>query len=183
MIKSTLNNHLIIAMPHLNDTIFNQSVILINDYSKSGAMGFILNKPITSDNSSTILFSDITEKIKENIYFGGPVDLNSCFILHDTSYMLDDSISVSSDLYLTSNKKIIDDIINKKGPKDFMLNIGYSGWDEGQLEKEIKNGDWLILPNPKNFIFQIPDKEKWSYLIKKLGIDNQEDYISTGGQA
>ena len=48
MIKSTLNNHLIIAMPHLNDTIFNQSVILINDYSKSGAMGFILNKPMTS---------------------------------------------------------------------------------------------------------------------------------------
>jgi len=183
MIKSTLNNHLIIAMPHLNDTIFNQSVILINDYSTNGAMGFILNKPITSDNSNAILFSDITEKIKENIYFGGPVDLNSCFILHDASYVLNDSISISSDLFLTSNKKIIDDIINKKGPKEFMLNIGYSGWDSGQLEKEIKNGDWLILPNPKDFIFQIPDKEKWSHLIKKLGIDNQEDCISTGGQA
>ena len=64
-----------------------------------------------------------------------------------------------------------------------MLNIGYSGWESGQLEKEIKNGDWLILPNPKNFIFEIPDKEKWAYLIKKLGIDNHKDYISTGGQA
>ena len=182
MIK-TLTNHLIIAMPHLNDTIFNKSVILINDHNKNGTMGFILNKPISSDSSASVLFSDITKKIKKNIYFGGPVDLNSCFILHDNSYTLNDSLSITSNLFLTSNKEAIDDIINKKGPKNFMLNIGYAGWDSGQLEKEIKNGDWLILPNPKNFIFDIPDKEKWTYTINKLGIDAQEDWVSSGGQA
>ena len=64
-----------------------------------------------------------------------------------------------------------------------MLNIGYAGWDSGQLEKEIKSGDWLILPNPKNFIFEIPYNEKWSYTIKKLGMENQEDWFSAGGQA
>ena len=43
MKKSNLTNHLIIAMPHLNDTIFNKSVILINDHSIDGTMGIIIN--------------------------------------------------------------------------------------------------------------------------------------------
>jgi len=182
--KNTLTNHLIVSMPHLNDTVFNKSVILINDYSSKGAMGFIINKPISANSSASVLLNDIiTKKIKKNICFGGPVDLNSCFILHNNSYILDDSEMISSNLYLTSNKQIIDDISNQKGPKKFKLNIGYAGWDAGQLDKEIKNGDWLILPNPENFIFDIPDNEKWSYAINKLGINGSEEWVSYGGQA
>jgi len=184
MLKQTFKNHLIIAMPHLNDTVFSKSVILINEYNNNGTMGFILNKPISKDISSSILFSDqFNDKIKDNIYFGGPVDLNSCFILHDESYKLDDSEFITSNLYLTSNKQIIKDIENQSGPNLFQFQIGYSGWEKGQLEKEIKNGDWLILQNPTNFIFQIPNDKKWSYLINKLGIDQSADWISSGGQA
>jgi len=86
MINQTLKNHLIIAMPHLNDTIFSKSVILINEFNDKGTMGFIINKPISKDISSSILFSkQFNDKIKNNIYFGGPVDLNSCFILHNNT--------------------------------------------------------------------------------------------------
>lgn len=184
MITQTLKNHLIIAMPHLNDTIFNKSVILINEFNDKGTMGFIINKPISKDISSSILFSkQFNDKIKNNIYFGGPVDLNSCFILHNNTYQNCDSELITSNLYLTSNKKIIQDIENKKGPKIFQLQIGYSGWEKQQLEKEIKNGDWLILENPKDFIFRIPNEKKWSYLINKLGINYNNDWLSTGGQA
>ena len=55
MKKSSLNNHLIIAMPHLNDTIFNKAVILINDHTSDGAMGLIINKPINS-RSDKVMF-------------------------------------------------------------------------------------------------------------------------------
>ena len=51
------------------------------------------------------------------------------------------------------------------------------------LEKEIKNGDWLILKNPDNFIFNVPDEKKWIYIINKLGIDFHEDWTSKGGEA
>ena len=184
MIKNTLKNHLIISMPHLNDTIFSKSVILINEFNDNGTMGFIINKPISKDISSSILFSDqFNDKIKDNIYFGGPVDLNSCFILHDKTYKLDNSEIITSNLYLTSNKQIIKDIEDKKGPEVFQFQIGYSGWDKGQLEKEIKNGDWLIIKNPDNFIFEVPNKKKWSYLINKLGINKNDDWLSSGGQA
>ena len=184
MRNQTLKNNLIIAMPQLNDTIFNESVILLNEFNSDGAMGFIINKPISSDISSSIIFNKaITNKIKKNIYFGGPVELNSCFILHDNSYRSDDTKSINNELNITSNKKIIDDIVNKKGPKKFLMEVGYAGWEKGQLEKEIKNGDWLVLPNPQNFIFNIPYDDKWSHLIHKLGINDKNDWISSGGQA
>jgi len=186
MKKNNLNNHLIIAMPHLDDTIFNKSVILINNHSNDGAMGLIINKPIDSKNTSKILFNEfnnISRKIKNNIYFGGPVNLESCFILHDNSYLLDHSLKLSSNLSLTSDIKAIDDIARGRGPKNYKFNMGYSGWSSGQLEKEIKNGDWLILKNPDNFIFDVPDEKKWIYIINKLGIDFHEDWTSKGGEA
>ena len=65
----------------------------------------------------------------------------------------------------------------------FQLQIGYAGWEKGQVEKEIKNGDWLILKNPRKFIFDIPHDQKWIYLINKLGIDYTNDWVSSGGQA
>ena len=95
----------------LGDTIFNKSVILINDYNQNGSMGFVLNKPIPSNNSNSII-SDITnKKIKENVYFGGPVQIDSYFVLHDKSYKANDSEKITQNLYLTSNTNIINDII------------------------------------------------------------------------
>ena len=41
-----INNHLLIAMPNLKDSIFNESVILICEHNNDGSMGFIINKPI-----------------------------------------------------------------------------------------------------------------------------------------
>ena len=186
MKKSNLTNHLIIAMPHLNDTIFNKSVILINDHSIDGTMGIIINKPIKSNDATKILsnnFDDIIEKNGNNIYFGGPVNLESCFILHDNSYLIDTSLILSPNLSLTSDIQAIDDIAKGKGPKCYKFNMGYSGWSPGQLEKEIKNGDWLILKNPDDFIFDIPDEKKWIYIINELGIDFHKDWMTAGGEA
>ena len=53
----------------------------------------------------------------------------------------------------------------------FRFSIGYAGWDNGQLEKEFQNGDWLIVPSEDEIIFDMPDEKKWAYINNKLGID------------
>tara|TARA_B100001750_G_C15228264_1_gene456806 strand:+ start:22 stop:567 length:546 start_codon:yes stop_codon:yes gene_type:complete len=179
--KNVLNNHLLIAMPQLNDTIFKQSVILICEDNTEGTMGLIVNKPIDSaDDQSKFIINEYTNN---KIYFGGPVNLNVCFILHDNSYSLNKTLLVSNDILLTSSKQIIKDIKEGLGPENFKFNMGYAGWDKGQLEKEIKNGDWLLIPNPKNFIFDIPDHEKWDYTANKLGMNFNDAWGAPGGEA
>ena len=78
-------------MPSLKDSIFSESVILICDHNNDGAMGFITNKPI-SENIDNKIFQNISDKINSKVYFGGPVNLDICFILHDNSYSINKSI-------------------------------------------------------------------------------------------
>ena len=75
--------------------------------------------------------------------------------------------------------RIINDIINGNGPDKFRFALGYSGWGPGQLEDELKQGDWLVLPAEKNLIFNTPDNLMWKKACKKLGIDLD----NLGGQA
>ena len=42
-------------MPHLKDSIFNKSLIYVCNHNKSGAMGVIINKPISENNTENIL--------------------------------------------------------------------------------------------------------------------------------
>ena len=79
-----------------------------------------------------------------------------------------DTIELSSGISLTSSDSILNDIKNNIGPKNYKINMGYAGWDKGQLEDEIKNGDWLLKPVTKNFIFDIPDKNKLKASKKTL---------------
>ena len=169
-------NKFLIAMPSINDPIFQKSLILMCDYGKDGAMGLIINKPI-DDNMLMNVFSDYDmNKLYEHskIYFGGPVGLDTCFVLHDSKYFSDDTLSLSKGLSMTSNDQILNDIKNNKGPNKYMVTLGYAGWDAFQLDNEIKNGDWLIEEATSDFIFNTNHDEKWNLSSKNLGINLNE---------
>jgi len=182
MKPNKLTNHFLIATPNLSDTIFKESIILICDHSKKGSMGLILNKPMIEDENQALLINTIfdSNNMNNKIYFGGPVDINTCFILHDSKYFTKDTLKVSNEISLTSNEKIIDDLKKEHGPSSYRLNIGYAGWSAGQLEKEIKNGDWLLMPADADIIFNVPDNEMWHHSNRCLGLDINQIYGTAG---
>ena len=49
--------------------------------------------------------------------------------------------------------------------------LGHSGWGAGQLEKEIKNGDWLIQNTSSDFAFNIPSNQMWKKAVQQTGVD------------
>ena len=55
---NSLKNHILIAMPHLADPYFGKSVVLLCDHTTEGAMGVVVNRPI-SDPELKKLFSEI----------------------------------------------------------------------------------------------------------------------------
>ena len=44
---TSLSNHLLIAMPQLADPNFSQTVSLICEHGEKGALGIVLNRPLT----------------------------------------------------------------------------------------------------------------------------------------
>ena len=169
-----LSNLFLINMPHLNqDPIFGQSLIYICEHNEEGAMGLIINKPFQKTQSSSILKEMGLKQVykKHNVYFGGPVSPEKGFILHDCDYKKDETMLISNTAAISYSNEIINDIKNGSGPSIFRLIMGYSGWDAGQLEEELENGDWMVMPSSKDLIFSKTDKDKWNIAISNFDIN------------
>ncbi len=180
MTKSkNLKNHFLVTTPQSSESVFDKGIIYVCEHNKDGAMGIMINKPIPDIEKVLSKFDLKNISPKPSVYLGGPVDLNKGFVIHENDYETRGTIEVSKEISLTSNLKIISDILDGKGPNNFRFVLGYSGWGPGQLEDELKHGDWMILPADQKLIFDTPDNIMWRTAYMKLGI-NVGDF---GGQS
>ena len=187
MQNKDLKNHFLIAMPSISDPIFKKSLVLICDDNNEGTMGLIINKPI-DDSLMEKLLLDFNIKnsklINSKIHFGGPVNLDTGFFLHKPNYQTDKTLNISNNLSLTADEKVMQDIEHDSGPNDFIFTLGYAGWGKNQLQDEIKNGDWLIIPVPEDIksIFDNKNDEKWDIYSSLLGM-SLNDLTGKPGEA
>ena len=164
-------------MPHMNDPFFSKSVVLICDHNSHGSMGIILNKKLDQNKSNPE--SGVKALNNERvIFFGGPVMVNFTLLLHNEKKLEDTSYKIAENLFLSNNgftnNKIR--ISNRK------FISGYAGWSKGQLENEIKNGDWIVQKARNDLIFETDCEKIWSNSIKSLGF-NYDDLSINGGSA
>jgi len=74
---------------------------------------------------------------------------------------LENSTKVKDGIAMTSDIKIIEAIAAGKGPRQSLIMLGYAGWAPGQLEAEIKNNAWFVIPADKSLIFGRDAEKKW----------------------
>jgi putative transcriptional regulator len=171
-----LEGKLLIAMPGLLDPHFEKSVVFICAHSSQGAMGLIVNKPIEG-----LSFRDLLEKLdiqptagtpNAPILFGGPVQLGRGFVLHSGDYGSSEAtLAITSDISLTATSDILRAIAEGHGPKKCALALGYAGWQEGQIENEIRANGWIHCDADSAIVFDLAHEAKWQAAIKKLGVD------------
>ena len=173
---SSLKNHILISMPHLQDPYFGQSIVLIFEHSNDGALGLIINKPFEKP-ELRVLFQKLPQnqdeiiKIIPKVYFGGPVLIERGIVVHSSSYTSEDSIKISDEFSITSSRKILQDIADSNGPEQYKLMLGHAGWEAGQLEREIENGDWLMQSTSYNFVFNTEESKMWEKAAGSFGVE------------
>ena len=176
-----LTHHFLIAMPGLSDESFAKSVVYLCEHSDRGALGLVINKP--SDINVRGLFDKVDlplhrEDLNQTpVYHGGPVHTERGFVLHepDTELAYSSSISIPGGLTMTTSKDVLEAVAQGRGPKKFMLTLGYAGWSAGQLEEEIALNGWINVPLPResmvDIIFDTPSGERYQRTMKSLGFD------------
>jgi len=173
--ESNLTGQLLIAMPNLADPNFTRSVTLICEHSPQGTMGVIINQPINLTLEDLLTQLDIevhaAATLREPVYFGGPVQTDRGFILHDGGQTWKSSLPIRTDLYLTTSIDILADIVQGKGPANFLVTLGYAGWCAGQLEAEIAANSWLTSACDASLLFHTPIEQRWLESGKTIGID------------
>lgn len=162
---ATIKGKILVASPTISDKRFRQSVILMVDHDADGAFGLIINKPLYSIKKST-LFDKLNLKHEpdENfitIFYGGPVDPKLGFVIHEAEYSIDATRRVTDEISVSPERDVILAMAKGEGPKRYVFALGYSGWLSGQLEFEMRRGDWLIAPANSKIVFDDSHHTKW----------------------
>lgn len=170
-----LTGHFLIAMPAMLDPYFAKSVTYICEHNNNGAIGVVINQPI--DMRLDALFRQINLEIDnadiaiQNVYFGGPVQSDRGFVLHQPVGDWDSTIAIVGNNALTSSKDVLEAVANGEGPNKLLVSLGYAGWAPGQLEEEIGLNAWLSVPANDKVIFDLPNSDKLAAAMSILGLD------------
>ncbi len=172
MTDETYKDHFLIAMPILKDSTFSKSVIYLYEHTEDGAMGLVINKPlqITLGNVLRHLEIQVNCEAIENepVMMGGPVGQEHGFVIHET---LEDEADEDGQIVISASKEILRSIAKGKGPDHYLVTLGYSGWEAGQLEQEITRNDWLLAPYDPDIIFKTPIDKRWEAAAQLIGVD------------
>jgi len=173
-VVDTLTGSFLISTPQMPDPRFEEQVILICAHGEEGAMGVAVNKPNPYFSIEEILRSSnlpVPEQTLPPVHIGGPVELESAFILYQSGYRAEHQLEISSTLSLSRETKILEDISRGAGPENYLFLLGYAGWGPGQLESELIADGWLSLPADDTIIFAVANDEKWRMAAMLYGID------------
>jgi putative transcriptional regulator len=175
-----LTNQFLIAMPGMADDNFSRTVIYLCEHSKNGALGLVINRPtdITLKNlfEKVELSLDRDELAGQPVFFGGPVQTERGFVLHEKTGTAQSpytsTLSIASGgLEMTTSKDVLEALANGAGPRRLMVTLGYSGWSAGQLEEEIGRNGWLTVDADPEVIFDTPVEERYQRALSLLGFD------------
>jgi putative transcriptional regulator len=161
----TLKGHLLIATPQIQSPIFSRSVILLLDHDEEGALGLILNQPISTtmtDLSGKIFVEDF--EWDKPISLGGPV-ASSLMMLHTDEDLADDE--VISGVFITTDGGKVQELIDQRSEPSLVI-ANYAGWGPGQLESELRANSWLTLAATSDHVFWAGENELWNVLVNQV---------------
>lgn len=163
---------LLVAEPTMLDPNFRFTVVLLTEFSRSGAVGFILNR----------LSSHVLNRLEESLEslpplpvgWGGPVQPNMLHVLHAYPE-IPGAIPVLPEEHIYWGGEF--DAIRsglESGNMDVRkvrFFLGYSGWAPAQLNHEIHEDSWIILPARAEVVFsENPDVRLWYKVLDESGI-------------
>lgn len=146
----SLQGHLLIASTDLHDPNFAQTVVLIAVHGDDGALGLILNRELNVPLPQ--VWGQVSQEPclrDDNVRHGGPVG-GTLIVLHDQRPLA--NLVVAEDLYVATELNSMEALAaSDEGQALFYL--GHSGWGPGQLETELAEGSWLVLPATAQHVF------------------------------
>lgn len=183
-----LTGKILAAMPGMQDSRFEKSVIFMCAHDEKGAMGLVINFPMPDMKLGSLLsqltipYADGQELQDKQVLWGGPVDAVRGFILHSKGYVRQETVKITDEFYVTGTLETLQDIAVNKGPEQALFALGYAGWTAGQLEQEIQDNAWLVVEPTPELVFQTAAVDLWEKTFLTTGI-HPASISSLGGHA
>jgi len=155
----------LIAKEDLQDPNFVHSVVLVVFPKDAGPLGVILNRPVPLTLKEVFPEEPRLKDRGDKLYFGGPVRINGLMFLCRRSTAPQNAFPVVGDLYLSGDGGLLDEMLSHPDPQVQRYFLGYSGWAPDQLELEITQGGWYVLPADLDTVVKGDPKTLWRDLL------------------
>ena len=164
---------LLVATPLLEDANFKRAVVLIVEHEDiQGTLGVVLNRPTTISVGQVLeQWTDLTTE-PSVVFRGGPVAQNSALALalipgrdEPVGWRALDGAPALARLGLLD----LDTPPRLLAPAISRLRVyaGYAGWSPGQLDAEIGEGAWYVLPAEPADVFAADPDRLWRQVLRR----------------
>lgn len=187
-----IEGRMLVATPAMADERFRHSVIYMCRHNDEGALGIVVNRALVEPTPAE-LFEELglgapATPEPTHVVWGGPVEVSHGLVLHSAEYRREETLMVGHDRFgLTASLEILRDMARGAGPATTLLALGHSGWGPGQLDRELQDNAWLVVPAEDEAILFDGDYDgKWTRALGKLGDRLGADpglFSSTAGRA
>ena len=159
---------LLVASRALADPNFAETVILLVHCDADGVVGLILNRRTNIPLSRVLEQFEAAKGRLDPVYLGGPVETSAVFALLRSTAKFDGAEQILNGLYWISTKTLFEKTIaGRPDPNTFHVYLGYAGWSNEQLQRELKLGSWFIFQGDVRTTFDSDPDSLWGRMIKK----------------
>lgn len=172
-----LSAHLLVATPKLTDPNFARRTILVLDYSGAGALGIVL------DYASGVGVDEVLPRWHQlavapaELFVGGPVDRTAVIGVARLRAAKDSPSALPPGW-----RMLVDDgrplgLVDLDAPPESIVDSvggvrlfsGYAGWGPGQLEDEIDEGSWFVVPAQAGDPLSADPEGLWKRVLRRQG--------------
>ena len=156
---------LLVATPQLLDPNFVDAVVLLLDVDEDGVLGVVLNRPSTMSVGEVLAQWDGAVAEPGVVFLGGPVGLDSALavaLLDAAGGGRDDDRDGAEEPVGFRAVRGRLGLLDLDTPPELLTGslaamrifAGYAGWGAGQLEAEIEEGSWDVVPGDPHDVFR-----------------------------
>jgi putative transcriptional regulator len=156
---NNLTGSILVSHPSLLDPQFRRTVLFLSHHSaEEGATGLVLNRPLDQS------LSQIPGVPEVPVFYGGPVEVDR--ILLASLQWRDHPTVVAFRAFVGRTGE---EMIDEEWMPGLRAFAGYAGWSRGQLEGEIAEHAWIVMPPTREVVEMDAPSEVWRNIMRRSG--------------
>jgi putative transcriptional regulator len=161
----SLQGKLLVSSPALVDPNFRKTVVLIAHHDDDGALGLVLSRPSDVPASDAVPSLDGLPGANDPVFVGGPVQPNAFMVLAEFEDVDDAAAPIFGHVGFMPAEA------EPEGLSILRLRLfaGYAGWGAGQLEAELAEPSWIVVPAQTEDPFADDPDELWRTVVHRKG--------------
>lgn len=177
---------LLVAPPNILDQRFNKTVMMVTHHNPKGAFALCVNRQ--TDHTVNDILEPLDMNLVDNapLYWGGPVNPNTIWMLHDKAWSIDTSLPIDDNWSVTSHTEMFEKMTNEGTPNKFRIFYGHAAWGPGQLDGELRGQEpwsqehsWLIVKKPDpDWIMNMDIEHLWTSSCSISGQQAVESWLT-----